>query len=252
MTPDSTFAWILMQRQVDGRLFLVVEGADEDVILNGHIAADHITVLVAGGKPNVLATSKLLEERSVQGALAVIDRDLDDLTGDSTAYPTTVIATGGYDLVSDILAARPDLLDRAIAVQAKEVVERVESTTGTRFQDLAVRLCLDLAVLRLVNTEEKLELNLRNFPFQRIIGRDFSSGGLRAIVQEANARSRVSVLFEDIAAALERAVGRIAGDRRYCGGHDLVGASAALLRGPSHLRMVGLFDPVVPVAAGGE
>ena len=110
MDPESAFAWINMQRQVDSNLFLLVEGEDEDAILYGHVDPCQVTLLVLRGKPNVLATCRLLEERSTRGVFSLIDRDLDDLTGLSGTYPPNLAASAGYDLVTDIVMARPEIL----------------------------------------------------------------------------------------------------------------------------------------------
>jgi hypothetical protein len=219
-----------MQRQVDPNLLLMVEGDDENVILNGHLDPRSVTLLVMGGKPNVLGASRRLLVRQEQTVLAVIDRDMDDLTGQSAGYPSNVAPTRGYDLATDINMVRPDLLDRAIMVHGRSAASNIERQTGVKVSDLAFNLCLALAPLRLVNLRRNLELNLRDFPFDKIICANYDPKESEEIVRVANIRSRVSASFESIGADLDEAAGQIRGERRFCGGHDLMRAVCALLR----------------------
>jgi len=230
VTPDSAFAWIKMQRQVDHHLFLLVEGDDEDSILYGHFLRDDVSILVLGGKPNVLATSRLLALQPVKGVYSLIDRDMDDLTGSTATYPPNLVATKGYDLVSDIVAVRPDLFERTLRVHGKDVFDAVEVSTGSKFTDLCNELCLKLSALRLVNDEEQLGLNLRDYPFAALINSDFSSKEYSDFIREANSRSKVTVDVSSVEVLVRAAASRIGGDTRFCGGHDLVGAASALLR----------------------
>lgn len=230
VTPDSAFAWIKMQRQVDRHLFLLVEGDDEDSILYGHLLRDEVSILVLGGKPNVLATSRLLASQPVKGVYALIDRDLDDLTGVTAGYPPNLVATRGYDLVSDIVAVRPDLFERSLRVHGKDAFEAVEAAVGVKFTDLCNQLCLKLAALRLVNDEEQLGLNLRDYPFAKLINPDFSLKDYSDAITEANSRSKVTVDVSSVEVQVRAAASRIGEDTRFCGGHDLIGAASALLR----------------------
>ncbi len=231
-----------MQRQVDRHLFLLVEGDDEDSILHGHLLRDHVSVLILGGKPNVLATARLLESQPVKGVYALIDRDLDDLTGASANYPKGLVATSGYDLVSDIVEVRPDLFERALRVHGKDAFDAVEAAAGVKLFDLCKDLCLKLAALRLVNNEEQLGLNLRDFPFSKLINSNLSVKDYSDFIMEADARSKVSVDISSVEARVRSAASRIGENMRFCGGHDLVGAASALLRmgGASSVGSSGL------------
>ncbi|YCK79997.1 DUF4435 domain-containing protein (plasmid) [Arthrobacter sp. D3-18] len=230
LNPDIAYAWINMQRQVDRHLFLLVEGDDEDTILYGHLLREQISVLVLGGKPNVLATGHLLASQPVAGVYSMIDRDLDDLTGKTANYPPNLVATRGYDLVSDVVTSRPDIFERALRVHGVDAFENVEQITGAKLTDICSSMCLKLAALRLVNEVENLGLNLRDFPFSQVINGDFSSKGYSAYIMAANARSPISVDIPAVETLVREAALRINGDVRFCGGHDLVGAAAAILR----------------------
>jgi len=219
-----------MQRQVDRHLFLLVEGDDEDSLLYGHLFGEDVSILVLGGKPNVLETSRLLASEPVKGVYAVVDRDLDDLTGVAGGYPPNLVATKGYDLVSDVVGVRPDLFERTLRVHGKDAYDAVESATGASFIEICKQLCLRVAALRLVNAEKQLGLNLRDFPFARLINHDFSLKDYSDVISEANTRSRVSIDVSSVEVQVRAATLRIGDDLRFCGGHDLLGAAAALLR----------------------
>lgn len=240
MNADSAYAWIEMQRQVDKRLFLLVEGDDEHSILFGHVSSEDIAILVLGGKPNVLTTSRLLESRPIKGVMPMIDRDLDDLTGQSAHYPTGITVTRSYDLVSDVISVRPDLLERAASVHGKDSYESVGHTAGS-FLDACYELCFVLAALRLVNVEKCLGLNLRDFPFDGLVCADYGPKSTAEFIRVANGRSSVSVDVTHIEALVMNAATRIDNVRHYCGGHDLVRAAAAILR-KAGARGVGAKD----------
>lgn len=230
LTAGSLFAHVLMQRQVDRRLFLVVEGDDEETIFFGHAKEADMTVLAAGGKPAVLGAGKLLDSERIRGALAFVDRDLDDLTGKSASYPPTVLATHGYDLTNDVVMTRPDLLRRALRAHGKHVVAEVERYAGLDILDVVFNLAQSLAVLRLVNSEQELGLNLRNFPFHEVLTEDYLPQNFTCLLRCANGRSSVNIKIEALTPHLSEALMRLNDDRKHSGGHDLMSAAAAVLR----------------------
>ena len=230
LTAGSLFAHVLMQRQVDRRLFLVVEGDDEETIFSGHANDSDMTVLAAGGKPAVLGAGKLLHSEGTRGALAFVDRDLDDLTGKSTSYPPTVVATQGYDLANDVVMTRPDILRRALRAHGKHVVAAVEESAGLGILDIVFDLAKSLAVLRLLNDEQGLGLNLRNFPFHEVLTEEYSPQAFTVLLQCANGRSSVNIELEALTPFISDAMKRLNDDWRHSGGHDLMSAAAAVLR----------------------
>lgn len=218
-----------MQRQVDSRLFLLVEGDDEDAILFDHVNGHEVGVLVLGGKPNVLATAEIVARYPLPGVFALVDRDLDRLAVNSGAYPPGLVATDGYDLVADLIALRPELFRRAARVHGKAAYDSIIESWGD-FLTLCYKVCLSLAALRLINLEHSLGLNLRNFPVSSVINADLSPKELPVFIKVANDRSKTQVNPLSAAQLLSEATDRIQGDVRLCGGHDLMAAAAAMLR----------------------
>ncbi|MFZ2226866.1 MAG: hypothetical protein WA090_00265 [Candidatus Nanopelagicaceae bacterium] len=231
LSGDALFSQVLMQRQVDKRLFLLVEGNDEVSILTGHIEERNLALVAfGGGKRALLRAGELLHTNGLTHTLVLVDRDLDDLTGKSGLYPPTVVATNGYDLVGDVIVTHPHLLRRAVQSHGGAVVSTIGSSSNGNVSEITFRLAMALAILRLINEELDLGLKLRNFPFRDILNPDFTVKDFAEILDRANNRSPVVVQLDDIRHLLTSAVNRINEDPRHCGGHDILGAAAAVLR----------------------
>lgn len=228
---DALYTQVLMQRQVDSRLQLLVEGRDELSVLTGHVDEGHIFLLMGGGKPALIRVAELLHQFGLSFALVVVDRDLDDLTGLSLDYPPTLVATTGYDLATDVLTADEGLLRRAaIAHAGRECVSTIESATGQGFQSVVAGLAMGIAALRLVNDEHAIGMRLRNFPFFDVIDDGYNLFPIEKVLARVDARSKVEIDIQRITGLVPQAHSKIGGQFIYCGGHDLFEAAAAILR----------------------
>ncbi|RXZ72961.1 hypothetical protein [Agromyces albus] len=219
-----------MQRQVSGKLLLVVEGDDEDRVLFGHINEPDVTLLVAGGKGEVLAAAHLIHSQQIPAAIALIDRDLDDLTGQSSAYPPTAVATRGYDLVADIVGVNTALLDRVLRVHSRAATEHIESQTGVSATEVAFRLASAISPLRLIAQEHGVASRFRDFPFGLALAADYTPKPWEDLVDIVNSRSQAKLNHSVLRANIEAATARTSGRSELCGGHDVLGAAAAALR----------------------
>ena len=231
ITGDALFAQVVMQRQVDTRLCLLVEGDDELAILTGHVDDHAVFVLMGGGKPALLRAAALIDLRNYDRALALIDRDLDDFTGKASAYPPSLVATIGYDFDSDVLGAEPGLLRRAAVSQVgPATIKRIENTCAAAFSDVIFALATSFAGLRLLNEEDALGLNLRAFPFLDIVGSDFQLLPMERVLERANERSAVTIAYADVQSKIDSAQARVSTKKTSSCGHDIFGATAAVLR----------------------
>ena len=230
-TGETLFVLITMLRQLDSkRLILVVEGFEDDAVLDGHINETNINVLISGSKIAILRLCDLLHVNHISYAVGLIDRDLDDLTGRSSSYPPNVVATHAYDLVADVLLTNPDLLLRALKSQNRDASRVVESTCSGSISDVVFQLVISLSVLRLLNESFDFGLSFVNFPFFKILNSDYSVKSSEEILVFANIRSSSTVEFSEIEPHLATAMHSINSDRRHCGGHDIIGASIAIMR----------------------
>lgn len=230
LSGSSLFVHALMQRQVDGRLLLVVEGEDEDTILVGHLNDVDVALLMAGGKPAVLEAAGLVHQQNLPGVRALVDRDLDDVTGKSSQYPHDLLVTAGYDFATDLIISRPELLERTCRAHGKQAVGTHADSFGVALTESAFELTLALAAVRLVNEEQALMLNLRDFPFSSLDPSAVAGSPFTEILRIAEGRSKAKPDREAVLRDIPQAISRLNGDRRHCGGHDLMRAAAALLR----------------------
>jgi hypothetical protein len=231
LSGDALFAQILMHRQVDPRLQLVIEGSDELAALTGHLDESNVLLLMGGGKPALLRAGRLLESHSVDFALVAVDKDLDDLTGRSSGYPATVVATDGYDLATDILVARGDLLRRAaVSHGGRACVTAIEERRGLDLLSAVVDVVSRVVVIRLVNEEHSLGMNLRDFPFADVLDKDLGLIPIVEVLARVDRRTGTTIDIERTEGLIRTCASRVAADLGYCGGHDVFGATAAILR----------------------
>ncbi|TBN56297.1 hypothetical protein EYE40_02175 [Glaciihabitans arcticus] len=248
LTADSLYAHVLMQRQTSQMIFAIFEGSDEDRLLTGHLNESDLTPLIGGGKAAVYGAGLLLHANRLKGAVAVIDRDLDDHLGISASYPPTIVATASYDLVGDVIRQRPELLMRTMSVHSTEAYAALSTGSGGRPMDLIYLVAMVLAPLRLVNEQRVLGLKLRKFPFEAVIQTDLTIPAIEDVLKIANSRSGTIHDLEDMATDLVNA--EVILTSKDCGGHDLLSVAAGLLRAcgasgvsPKSLT-IGLFSAV--------
>jgi hypothetical protein len=178
----------------------------------------------------VLGAAVLLDSRGIRGAATLIDRDLDDLTGASSLYPPTVIATTGYDLMADVLAVVPDLVARSARAHALSAMQRVEADSGLPFIEAVSGLARPVLALRLINAEQSLGFKLRDFPFNQVLGSDYAPTGYLDMLELANLRSSTSHDAIHLLDPVQEASSRIESSSFCAGGHDTASAAAAILR----------------------
>ena len=229
ITGDSVFMNAVMQRQTSDHLLLLVEGDDEVRILDNHLIKENVTILALGGKPQVLKAAKFVDTTQLPGVIAVIDRDLDDFTGEASTYPSALVVTEGYDLVSDIVAVADQTLRRVLRVHAHQAWSRVEQDTGADPLEAIYALALALIPFRLANQVGSFGLNMRDFPFSQIIDSDYSPKSLPDIFGVIVNRSPQKPTWASFQPQFLDAEQKTRGKRVLCGGHDLIRAAAAVL-----------------------
>ncbi|MET4059409.1 hypothetical protein ABIB35_000940 [Arthrobacter sp. UYP6] len=228
ITPESIFAQIMMEEAPTAAFFLV-EGPDESAVFWDHISSG-VVLIVCGGKRNVIGAARLAETNNVGDVYGLVDADFDRIRGLNSNYPTKVMATVSYDLVSDLMSFAPRTLRRSLIAHAEPGVRAIEKTSKLSIEETIYALTTRLAAARLASIREDFPLIFKGYQFSQVIGSTYEPAGLYTILEHARQRSSSFELDEDVLKSVEIAFNEVNTGPYWSGGHDIVAASAALLR----------------------
>ncbi|MGK3708965.1 hypothetical protein [Arthrobacter sp. IK3] len=228
VTAESVFAEIMMDES-SPKAFLLVEGTDEDSVFFGHVS-EEVVMIVCGGKRCLLGAAQLAEENGYLDVYGLVDSDFDRISGRGWMYPAHVVATTAYDLLADIVMSSPDVLRRTLSAHAAPAVATVETVRGSRIEDAVYALTSRLAAARLAALMHKYPLTFKRYDFFPVVDASYRPASLEEFVHHAASRTPSFQVDEAVVGAANHAFGKVGHSRHSSGGHDIVSASAALLR----------------------
>jgi len=233
LTPDDVFSQILMQRTVDRRTVLLLEGIDDCAALDVHVDERACVTISANGKLGVVAVVKYARGNNVSRVLGIVDNDgtLTSVGGSASGAGTAtdLIETYNYDLDAEIFMTR-------------SVVSRVGSlllnrngngTTAAKVPTDLRSICLELAkpisMLRLLSHRDGWGLNMAKFPIAEVIkfGPSAHVSVVDAVAIAIRRSHEVAVSQEEIREVLSKHLTTTPQLERMCCGHDLASALAA-------------------------
>lgn len=226
VTAESIFAEIGMD-ETSPKAFLLVEGPDENSILFGHVSAD-VVLIVCGGKRNVLGAVSLAES-SGKNVYGLVDDDFDRIQGLDEQYPAHVVATGAYDLISDLVMSSSDVLRRALSAHAAPSVDEIETVSGFPIDHVVFAMTEKLAAARLAAKREKYPLIFKGYNFAPLVGEIYEPSELSCFVEHAASRTPHFAVDSTVHQAVQSAFSEVSLSRHTSGGHDIVSASFAIL-----------------------
>ena len=115
LTGSDLFAYIEMQRQLDARAVVVVEGPDDCGVIDPHVDEEVVHTIPGYGKASVVDAAVLFEHAGVARVSLVSDSDFDRQLGLASALPPNLILTEYHDLDADIFFGCPTLLTSVLA-----------------------------------------------------------------------------------------------------------------------------------------
>jgi len=228
VTAESVFVEIMMD-ETSPKAFLLVEGTDENSIFFGHVAPE-VVLIVCGGKTNVIGAAGLSDTNGFSNVYGLVDNDFDGIRGITTSSNPHIIATHGYDLVADLVHASPDMLRRSLSAHAATSVSKIEAVSGALIDEAVFALTSMVAAARLAAMREGYPLVFKNYGFGSVIRGIHVPADMAAFLSGAACRDRGFSIDETVIEAARAAHVEIGSDRLASGGHDIVGASIALLR----------------------
>lgn len=248
VTADSVFVEIMMD-ETSPNAFLLVEGPDENSIFFGHVSAD-VVLLICGGKRNVLGAVSLAESEGHDNVYGLVDSDFDRFLGLSALYPAHVVATEAYDLVSDLVMSSPDVLRRSLSAHAATGVRVIENLSGAAVDHAVFALTSMLAGARLATMRERYPLVYKGYNFTAVIKGSYEPADMTSFVSNAICQDPHFAVDASVLETFHTAFAEIGASRHTSGGHDIVGASIALLgKAGSQVSSKGLSGTLISVAS---
>lgn len=110
ITAHTLYSDLMMERPLDTRPFLIVEGPEDQRTLDPHVSDGLCLIVVAHGRENVLGAMELVMENDLKNVIALVDADHTRKRDERTTLPN-VVSTDLNDLDSEVLHI-PGLVDR--------------------------------------------------------------------------------------------------------------------------------------------
>lgn len=230
LTADDLFSHLLIMRGVSDKKYILVEGDDDCGLIDPHLNEDVCETLPSGGKSVVLGAAELAEEQGMDGVGVVLDLDWSDLLYPRIPKPY-VFYTDFYDIDATAYANDQSVIGFIINQADRDKLRALAPKDSARaLSNAAKEVALSIGVIRFLSEKSRWELRMREFPTHLAIAEDIKVDTER-IAEVALQRSpNASVAKEDVLAEFRKHAPLISDQFRYCSGHDLLSAIAALLR----------------------
>ncbi|MFJ3123178.1 hypothetical protein ACIPJO_09630 [Streptomyces sp. NPDC086993] len=231
LTGSDVFNHMAMLRSGTGKAYIFVEGGDDCGLIDSHLDRPNCDTVPSGGKVAVAEAIGIAESQGLSGVAAVLDRDWVGILQSETSTGR-VFYTDFYDIDS-LAFSRNRNVDGFISNFArKELVSQLAaSLSGMSIWDVVIRIAFPIGVLRFLSEGNSWGLHLRDFPVHEVLDGEFTGIDSDALICEALGRSKkAKVSSEELKVRLDEEILRISDRYRYCSGHDLMAALAALVR----------------------
>ncbi len=228
LTGDDLFSQLLMQRVVDDRTCLLVEGVTDIATLEPHVNPQECEMYYAGSKSALFRALELARAAKMAGVCGIADRDVDHLLGLSCNVDG-VIVTDEYDMEATALWSGR-VLDRVVTNYSDPVRRRYAQANGLNIAACIVALAGVIGVARYVSRREGFGISLRRVPLHRVVGGDLdvNIGSLAQVAHAKSRRPRISArAFADAVWGELLVCDDL---RQFCCGHDLACALAVILK----------------------
>jgi len=232
MTGDEIATTLIMERQTDPRIVLVVEGEEECALIDMHLNGDDAKSQLSRSKTAVLRAAEVLLDGGHDWALCLIDADFDRLLGKDALWASNVIASEHYDLLVDGIVAAPHNLDGvAISHSRPGEVQAFCLAQSTTLLGWILASSEPVGILRWLVVSGRFDFSVRGWPFRGMSSLTTDSERLGLIASIGHQRSGMSVPESEI----EAAIAQHRADPTYSAvnfhsSHDILGVLAELVR----------------------
>lgn len=221
-TPGQIEAEILMKRSVHPGSFLLVEGPDDSRFFRPRIDSS-CEIVICGGKLNVLGALARLDQRSLPGMVAVVDGDLDALTGRMITRQNCFVLDA-HDL--ECMLLRSPALDSVLAEYGEPSRIQAFEIRGLSVRDALLHRGLPFGRLRWAADCRGWSLKVDSLRARFVDGRGWTvnqTGLIEAVSQDGSISAEI---LQDTLAELPSA-----DPWSICHGHDLLDILVVGLKG---------------------
>lgn len=208
---------IRMRRSQFSGTFLVVEGRDDRLFMEGYTSSLSCQIDVADGKDNVRCVIDILDRHAVYGVLGIIDADFDRLLG-SSKRSKNLIMPEGHDLITMLVSSRA--LDGVLREYGSR---RKIQKFGGCILDALIERALPLGYLRLYSLQEGLDLKFSNVNYSAWIDNaSFEANTTKLITEVKNRSQRHDLCSTTLAKVIKELHSCNHNPYEICNGTDLV------------------------------
>ncbi|MFG3141463.1 hypothetical protein ACGFZA_35275 [Streptomyces sp. NPDC048211] len=230
LTADDLFSHLLILRGVSNKKFIFVEGDNDCGLIDPHINPDVCETLPSGGKTVALGAAEIAEEQGIPGIGVTLDLDWADLLYPRIIKPH-VFYTDSYDIDSTAYAVTQNVVGLVINNSKRDRLRNlIPKDSAQILIQTAEKVALTVGVLRFLSERSRWELHLREFPTHLVITENIEVD-LEKVTEVALQRSpNATISQENLLLELRKHIPSVSDPFRYCSGHDLLSATAAMLR----------------------
>lgn len=228
---DDVVATVILLRDDDSRVVVLVEGESDCSVLDGHINDASAVTLPAFGKNNVIAALDKFAEANIGGVIGVIDSDWIGVLPGTTATGAIVVSEN-YDLDVDVMLL-PGLFSRfALAHFDREAVLRALDSAGVdELLDRVFAIAAPIGILRYVAARDRLSIPLRDFPAESVVDVRNLACDVRRLAMVAADRSGGTLVADQIESMVESELSALPSPlHRFVSGHDAAAVLAIVGR----------------------
>lgn len=229
LTADDLFSHLMILRGVSNKKFLLVEGDDDFGMLDPHLDETVCETIPAGGKTVVLEAAEIAQRQNLTGVGVVLDLDWAELLYPKLCQPY-VFYTDFYDIDATAFAPRQAVVGLITNNMKRDKLREVSQRGAAGLVECIVEAAKHVGALRFLSEKNRWELNLREFPVHLMIGEGFVSDAEKLADVALKRSARAVIARDEILLELGRLLSEIEDPYRYCSGHDLLSATAAIIR----------------------
>ncbi len=208
---------IRLTRSQHSGSFLVVEGRDDRLFMEGFICRAACRIMVVQGKQNVCEVVRILDNDNFDGVLGLVEADFDRIEGVPARGPNIVMPEY-HDLETMLLCSQA--LDRILVEFGSQ--DKIDDF-GENVLDALISRALPAGYLRLHSARNSLNLRFDGMAYSAWVDRASFEARTDRLINEAKNRSQRQNLSSN---ALETAIRQLenAGfhPREVCNGADLI------------------------------
>jgi hypothetical protein len=232
LTPNDYANELRMRRSSHQGTFLIVEGTSDAKLYRQLTDANHCELVIARNRNMAIAILKILQEPSVPGVIAIVDKDFDELNGLLPDIPN-LFFTDTHDLETMLLRS-PALEKMIVEFGSKEKLEKFSKDVR---EALLVAGCT-IGYLRWISLKDSLHFKFEGISFSDFIDKDLIINELALIKEVKNKSQRPSLDINDLQQRLKQQKDPSHDRWHVCCGHDLMNILSVGLR-----KTIGTNNP---------